>query len=293
MGGLACALLAGGCAHSESAEERQMAQMREEITRVQADRDRFEQRANALELQAADAHHPLRIAPSGLARIAAPRDSVPTPKLRVIRLSPDGSEETSTSAETAGDGGGTPSAEDPDDNAPRPAIRIRGVAGPGGARGRASDEHIEQTLPDEPTVTGTTPTLRDNGPPVTKSSALDPEAQRAYDQALSLVNTHQYSQALDAFAAFLVKYPDHPNADNATFWRGECYFAQQDYLRAAEQFEGVIARFPLGNKVPDALLKLGMTQQKLGNAQKANGYYDKLLREYPRSEAAHRIPEKS
>ena len=73
------------------------------------------------------------------------------------------------------------------------------------------------------------------------------------------MNDKQYAHALDAFAAFLVKWPDHPNADNATYWRGECYFAQGEYARAAEQFEGAIARFPLGNKVPDALLKLGMT----------------------------------
>ena len=53
------------------------------------------------------------------------------------------------------------------------------------------------------------------------------------------------------------------------YWRGECYFAKGDYLHAAEQFEGAVARFPAGQQGPDALLKLGMCEQKLGNPAKA------------------------
>ena len=40
-------------------------------------------------------------------------------------------------------------------------------------------------------------------------------------------------------------------------------------LSAAEQFEGLIARFPFGNKAPDALLKLGLCQQKTGAQEQA------------------------
>ena len=284
-----------GCGRGESAEERQMSQLREEITRVQTDRDRFEQRVNALELQASDTQQKGKVG-AGLAT-----DATPTPKLRVITLSPDGSEESTTSGETASDGAKITvgnsgvSGEDPDDGTPRPTIRVRGAANHGAGRGGA-DEHIEQTLPDDSAggIGGRGGSGgHANEASVQMSSALNPAAQRAYDDALALVNTRQFGPALDAFAAFLVKYPDHPNADNATYWRGECYFAQQDYMRAAEQFEGVLARFPLGNKVPDALLKAGMTQQKLGNAAKARTYFDKLLQQYPRSEAARRIPEKS
>ena len=121
-------------------------------------------------------------------------------------------------------------------------------------------------------------------------SAFDAEARRAYDSALGLVNAHQFDRALDALAAFLVKWPDHPNADNAMYWRGECYFAKGEYAHAAEEFEGTIARFPFGNKVPDALLKLGLCHQKLGNAPKAKAYFDRLQRDFPRSEAARRVP---
>src|SRR5260221_11371122 len=106
---------------------------------------------------------------------------------------------------------------------------------------------------------------------------------------MSLVNGRQFDKALDSLAAFLVRWPDHPYANNAMFWRGECYFAKGDYRRASEQFEGVIARFPAGSKVPDALLKLGMSQQKLGDPVKAKESFERLTELFPQSEAAKRI----
>jgi tol-pal system protein YbgF len=172
-----------------------------------------------------------------------------------------------------GDDMGSSGVESPDteDPTPRPTIRIIGSSRRGDA----------QMLTDESTA----PT-----PSAAQPSALDPNAKRDYEAALSLVNARQYDAALDALAAFLVKYPDHPYADNALFWRGECYYAKGDYLHAAEQFEGVFTRFPAGNKAPDALLKLGMSHQKLGNPAKAKECFDRLAHAYPQSEAARHIP---
>jgi TolA-binding protein len=74
------------------------------------------------------------------------------------------------------------------------------------------------------------------------------------------------------------------------YWRGECYFAKGDYTHAAEQFEGVLRRFPAGDKAPDALLRLGMAHDKLGHAAKAKECFDRLAQQFPDSEAARRIP---
>ncbi len=167
-------------------------------------------------------------------------------------------------------------APDVDDPAPRPAIRVFGAARPNGGRWRGDDQ-VEQTFPPG----------GDAPPP---PSAIDPEAKRAYDAALSLVTARQYDKALDSLAAFLVKWPDHPYADNAMYWRGECYFAQGDYVHASEQFEGVLARFPAGNKAPDALLKLGICRQKLGDPNGARELFVRLSQQFPKSEAARRIP---
>jgi tol-pal system protein YbgF len=161
---------------------------------------------------------------------------------------------------------------DPEDTAPRPKIRVFGSPRTT-VHGRREDQ-VEQLGDDDPTA----------GP------TLDPDAKRAYDAALSLVNARQYGPGLEALTAFLVKWPDHPYVDHAMYWRGECYFAQGDYARAAEQFEGVLARFPAGMKAPDALLKLGMCHQKLGHAAQARASFDRLAQDYPQSDAARHTP---
>jgi tol-pal system protein YbgF len=244
-----------GCARS--AEERQLDEMRSALKGVDEDQP-FGDKLTDKELSDMVRDRPSRARPYG-------------PQPRVVRLD-DGSEQASADyTQTAG-------YEAADDPGARPVIRVRGA-------GR-SRQTVEETIPDESAAQQ--PTDRTPRP-----SALNPEARKAYESALALVNSKHYAQALDAFAAFLLKYPDHPYVVNAMYWRGECYYAQGDYVRAAEQFEGVVARFPLGGKTPDALLKLGLCQLKLGNPPKAQTYFDKLSSEWPRSDAARRIPSSS
>jgi tol-pal system protein YbgF len=187
---------------------------------------------------------------------------VATPQLRVVHLGPDGVEESGAPGETAG-----ATSDDPNDVGPRPHIRIQGT------RSEATS-------------------LGDDGAPKGKArpAALDPDARRSYDAALALVTSKKYPEALDALAGFLMKWPEHPNADNAMYWRGECYFAQGDYTHAAEQFEATLARFPMGNKAPDATLKLGIAQRRLGDEAAAQTQFEKLRHEYPHSDAAKHIP---
>ena len=101
----------------------------------------------------------------------------------------------------------------------------------------------------------------------------------------------QWSRALEALAGFMVRWPDHPYVENALYWRGEVYFARGEHLRAAEQFEAVLARFGGGNKAPDALLKIGMCHDRLGSADRAKEYWERLRRDYPRSDAVMKIPQ--
>ena len=236
---------------ARSAEERQLDEMRTAMGSVDEDQQ-FGDKLTAKELAQI------------VKERASARPPSYAPQPRVVRLD-DGSEQEATVDDGAA---GFEAADDP---GPRPVIRAHGVP-------------VQETIPDD---TNAQPQPQSQGP---RPSALDPDARRAYDAALALVNGKHYTEALDAFAGFLLKYPDHPYVVNAMYWRGECYFAQGDYVRAMEQFEGVIARFPLGGKTPDALLKLGICQQKLGNPQKARTYFDKLQREWPRSDAARRIP---
>ena len=48
---------------------------------------------------------------------------------------------------------------------------------------------------------------------------------------------------------------------------------------------------PAGNKVPDALLKLGMTEAQLGREHEARASFALLSQNYPSASAAQRIPQ--
>lgn len=181
---------------------------------------------------------------------ATPRDQ--RPELEVVRLSPEGSPR----------GADPPEPRDADDGPPT-VIRAEGNMMPSVRRGS---------------------TKADN------DAAAQSRAQRDYDDALELVDRKRYDEALEALSTFLVRYPGHANADNAAYWRGECYYAKGDYVRAADQFEGLIARFPNGNKVPDAMLKLGLCQRRMGERDKATKTFALLQKNHPSSEAARKIP---
>jgi len=251
---LALVALAPLAACAGTTEERQLADMRAEIDRIQESRDQEDREAMGPEV--ADSKLPAVPPPPAPSPVPEPSDQ------DAVTLGSPEVEPTDDYADT-------------DDPTPRPNIRVLGSPR-SSERGWRGEDHVEQTQPEEGAWPGT--------------GKLDPAAAGAYDAAIALVNARQYDKALDAFAAFLVRWPDHPYADNAMYWRGESYFARGDYRRASEQFEGVLARFPAGSKAPDALLKLGMSHQKLGDPVKAKECFDRLTELYPQSDAAKRIP---
>jgi tol-pal system protein YbgF len=240
-------LYVAACAHRDPAD-RSVEQLKADITQLQADRDRLDQRLVALEAaerqgDLGEGHKPVTPAPDARSSPESPR------RLPVVRVG-----ETETPEDTVD--------TDIDGADRRPIVQATGA--PGAKRGRSRND----PAPD----------------------ALSPEAKRSYDSALGLVRSKQYDKALDALAAFLVRYPDHPYVENATYWRGECLYAKGEFARAAEQFEGLVARFPYGNKAPDALLKLGLCQQRLGSPEQAQRTFGELKDRYPKSDAARQIP---
>ena len=260
VGFFLCSALAvlAGCGRPETAADRQLAEMREQVSKMEAENDKLDQRLGNVE----DA-----IADDKTARADSSTALPPAQTGRVVQL-------------------GGPSDSDPaDPNDPtaRPDIRVSGVPGAAPMRPRSGKSggraRIEETEPG-----------RADPPRSSASSALDPDAKSAYEAALAQVQAKQYDRGLEGLNAFLTRWPDHPYAENALYWRGEAYFAQGEYLRAAEQFESVLSRPGSGNKAPDALLKLGMCHDRLGASQRAREYWERLKNEYPRSDAAKRIP---
>lgn len=248
-----------------------LALVRDELTKVQRDHDALAKRV--FDLEAREALHQEgssgssaseKADPTGATSAASSSADEPAPKpLKVVKLAP-------TPAVMAAEP--VSSASSDEDDGPRPSLEI----GPSG---------IKQSEPDA------SPSMaKGKKPAASKTPAFEPAAAKDYDAAFALVKAKKHSQALDAFAGFLVRYPDHPYAANALFWRGECYYALADFTGAIGQYEALIARFPASAKTADGLLKLGFAHRKLGAAAKANEAFARLRKEFPTSEAAKKIP---
>jgi tol-pal system protein YbgF len=123
---------------------------------------------------------------------------------------------------------------------------------------------------------------RDHEPPSERSEA----AAGDYRAAVELVKAGSYVDALAALRAFIQRYPRHDYADNAQYWIGEVFYAQQDYVRALSEFRKVVEVYPRGNKVPDALLKVGYCYQAMGQGEKARAVLEQVVNLYPKSEPA-------
>ena len=112
------------------------------------------------------------------------------------------------------------------------------------------------------------------------------DASADYRTAVELVKAGSHSDAVDGLRAFLKKYPSHDYADNAQYWLGEAFYAQKDYPHALSEFRNVIETYPRGNKVPDALLKVGYCYQALGQTEKARAVLEQVVNLYPKTEPA-------
>jgi tol-pal system protein YbgF len=112
------------------------------------------------------------------------------------------------------------------------------------------------------------------------------EAASDYRAAVDLVKAGKHDEAQTALRAFLKKYPRHDYADNAQYWLGEDFYAQKDFTHALAEFRATIETYPRGNKVPDALLKVGYCYQALGQPDKARAVLEQVVSLYPKSEPA-------
>ncbi|MDI6738965.1 MAG: tol-pal system protein YbgF [Candidatus Edwardsbacteria bacterium] len=121
---------------------------------------------------------------------------------------------------------------------------------------------------------------------------LTEDYKKVYDAAYLEVTRRSYDLAVTGFREFIRKYPHSNLADNAQYWIGESFYAQRKFKDAAVEFERVIGDYPNQDKVPAAMLKAGLCRQELGEKAKADQLWQKLLKQYPKSQEALLAKEK-
>jgi len=118
------------------------------------------------------------------------------------------------------------------------------------------------------------------------SAEVKTDPKTAYDACYKLFKNGQYAKARGEFQKFLKQHPNTTYSDNALFWIGETWYIEEKYEKAIVEYEKVIKGFPAGDKVPDALLKQGMSFQKLGDKASAKIVYQQIINKYPQTNQA-------
>jgi tol-pal system protein YbgF len=121
----------------------------------------------------------------------------------------------------------------------------------------------------------------------TRASASEPagpdDASQRYDQAIARLRSGDHVAAVALLRELITRYPRHELADNAQYWIGEAFYDQKDYPRAIAEFRRAASTYPRGNKVPDALLKLGFSYLASGQIADGRRTLEQVIAGYPRT----------
>jgi tol-pal system protein YbgF len=123
------------------------------------------------------------------------------------------------------------------------------------------------------------------GPAPITSGTTTPAAQ-LYRTGTDNLQAKKYDAAMLSFYDLIATYPDDPLREDAQFLVADIYFTQRDFRGALAEFEALIAAVPRGERVPDALLRIGHCQKNLGDAGRAKRTWERVVRDHPASVAA-------
>jgi tol-pal system protein YbgF len=111
-----------------------------------------------------------------------------------------------------------------------------------------------------------------------------------YNLARQRLDQGQPAKARELFQDFLTKFPKDELAANAQYWLGETYYAEKKWNDAIVEFQKVLKDYKGSDKVPDALLKIGMSFQAQGDCQNALLFFEEVIQAHktaPAAKAAH------
>jgi len=113
-----------------------------------------------------------------------------------------------------------------------------------------------------------------------------PAEKRDFDAALALLRGSNFLGAVQAYTAFLVRYPGGGYQPSALYWLGNAQYASRDYKEAMENHRSLITLFPDHLRTPEAMLAMANSQVELKDSKGAMRTLEQLIRQFPATEAA-------
>lgn len=280
---VACAMLGLGCAH-EDAEGAKLTELNRTVESLRAQNQQYSRQIEELENRNFILGEQIeaRRGGGGATKIN------PVPALPNVTLHPSqhGSPPSQSAPAEMVEESGDPTVEYAGDaaktSAKRPLLRLYGedmAVLPVGER--ASERERDDRAPRRVAVTSETHFEPRPGRTGAVAAGID-----AYRHALEALRAGRTDQAATEFREFLKAHAGHDLADNAQYWLGECSYTQKDYPTAVREFRKVVEKYAQGNKVPDALLKIGFSYLALGSTEFGRQTLEQVVHSYPRTDAA-------
>lgn len=124
--------------------------------------------------------------------------------------------------------------------------------------------------------------------PAAAAAAASGDAAGDYARGYDLVAKGDAKGGGDAFTAFLAAYPNDPKAPDAHYWLGQSLLAQNHAPDAAAHFLNVIQKTPKAAIAPQAMVRLGVALNRMGQKEQACGTLKAVPTQYPKASAETR-----
>lgn len=125
-----------------------------------------------------------------------------------------------------------------------------------------------------------------SAPSVRQPPAPAPSAQALYDAAMAAYRARRHAEAREMWQRLLQRYPSSALVPNARYWIGETWYAQGRLLQAIWAWETVLHFHPRHPKAADALFKIALARQRLGEMDLARRLWRQVVAQYPGTNAA-------
>ncbi|HHO47607.1 MAG TPA: tetratricopeptide repeat protein [Desulfobacteraceae bacterium] len=148
---------------------------------------------------------------------------------------------------------------------------------------------VEAAVPEAkpaPVAEPAAPAVASVPPPAESAAPAAPSAADPLAEAMDLYNNQRYAEAYKAFEQILARNPRGDEAAETLFYMGESLFARGEFDLAILDYQKVISNHAGHKRTPTALLKQGMSFEKLTDHETAKIIYKKLIAEYPDSSDA-------
>jgi tol-pal system protein YbgF len=126
----------------------------------------------------------------------------------------------------------------------------------------------------------------------TPKMSLEPSPSDLYRMGYSDFSRGKYDVAATGFKSYLDKYPQGELAPQAQYYLGECFYSQNDWQNALDQYDLVEKMFPQSDIVAPARLKRAQCLELLGKVGQSHDVLKSIIKDFPSSQEAAIAQEK-